>query len=116
MLKYITVAVSSPLVAFGAEELPSPTAISREQVTFEVKHVIADVMREMHAFRRGRYDPPGYLVLGWQTWVLLGYEMSSYTDLYLRPGEFMGAKIIVDDTVEEGITVLPELNNVRVGR
>jgi len=66
---------------------------------------------------------PGYLLLGWETWLALGKDLRAFGIPRLQsdvaglaaggPGEFEGTPVVVDETVGHLLRVLPQLKNVR---
>lgn len=86
----------------------------------EVGDVMEQIAEARRRFREERIHPPGFVLLGWASWMALPYQLHGAARL--RSGvEFgpygvshvMGMQAVVDDTHRVLVKVLPELPDVR---
>jgi hypothetical protein len=74
--------------------------------------VLARAAGAINEFYRARGRKPAHLLIGWRTWLQLGWALGSGRCL-VKPTELMGVALVVDDDFPDTLRALPGLDQLR---
>jgi len=83
-----------------------------EELTIEQRDPLPSevIIEAINRFYENRMYKPEYLLLGWEIWLQLGFEIGR--DHIVKPTEFYGCKIIVDELRKDTVQCIPQIDKV----
>lgn len=100
MKKHFQVPISlrpfnATLSVCDSEDASDPLHTTYSELSIEAVSRVEEVHRVLIEYYRDNGEPAGYLLLGWETWLQLGWELSNRIAV-LKPESFASVPIIVD--------------------